>query len=207
MSEQTGNEAKGRSIVAYTDRGRWVKSNVRNLATGAGLAFLATRKGANFLIKTISSTSRGLLMVWGLGNVPALFHMLSTKPLVVVDEEGIRYNLPALGPIELGGFLPWNEIVGLYLADISALQQGKAQKVLCVLPRNKETFLQRGSLVTRKVRGFMNNMVGSPFCILDSGGVTLSPEEILNRIRTSFADKLEEHRIVLGDERKVAMPR
>ena len=75
------------------------------------------------------------------------------------------------------------------------------QRLLCILPKNVDAFLQRYTIMNKTVLALLMMLVGSPFIVPESM-LPLSIDELLARIRTQHADAIHEHGIELREEYK-----
>jgi hypothetical protein len=103
MSEGTEHQP----LIIYIDRGKFLKTNVAIFLLGGGLTILAfapwhhAKGNTNILVWF----ARALLLVWGWFYAPILPWLLFPKPVVMVNDEGISYRPPRIGPFGFGGSL------------------------------------------------------------------------------------------------------
>jgi len=55
--------------------------------------------------RIVAMLSRALLLVWGWFCTPALLWLLYPKPVVIVNDDGISYRPPRMGPFATGSSL------------------------------------------------------------------------------------------------------
>ena len=194
MPEETGHQP----LIIYPDRGKLLKTNGATFLLGGGLAFLAlapwhrARRGTNILVLL----ARALLLIWGWFYVPSLLRLLFPKPVVTVNDEGISYHPPRIGPLAFGGSLAWKQIKALYIGEVTTHQLGRlqTQRFLCVLPRDREAFLQPYTILNKTVLTLISMQVDSPF-VLPEPMISLSVDELLASIRLHYADIISAYEI------------
>lgn len=105
------------------------------------------------------------LFIHGVGIVGMVFFSLTgilgirklfdKKPGLVLNSAGIIDNSSGLA----AGFIPWSEITGAEIYEI------RRQKMLMIMVRNPEEFIQRGNILQRAIVRINSKMCGSPIAI------------------------------------------
>ena len=102
---------------------------------------------------------RGLgLLAIGLFGLLALFlfrKLFDKKPGLVFSDSGIVDNASAVA----AGFIPWSEVIG------SRIFEMPQQKMLIIMVKEPEKYIERGNAVKRKLNQANHNMCGSPISI------------------------------------------
>jgi hypothetical protein len=199
-------EKEHQPIVIYPDRGKHLRANGTTYLLGGGLALLAFTPWhrATAVTRMIVMLSRGLLLVWGWFCIPALARLLFPKPVVTVNDEGISYHPPWIGPFAFGGSLAWEEIKALYAGELAMRRwngRTSIQRFLCILPRDVDAFLRPYTVMNKTVLTMLMMQVSSPF-VLPEAMLPLSIDELLARVRTQYADTIYTHGIELRKEYK-----
>src|SRR5260221_6666225 len=148
--------------------------------------------------------SRALLLVWGWFFIPALLWLLYPKPIVTVNDEGISYRPPRMGPFATGGSLAWEEIQALYIGELAMHRRSgrkSIQRFLCILPKDVDAFLQRYTIMNKTILTIMMMRIGFPFLFPDPM-LPLPIDESLGGFRTKYAEAINEHGIELREESK-----
>ena len=200
------NEQESQPIVIYPDRGKLLRANGTTLLLGGMLALLASVpwRRTNIVARIFAMLSRALLLVWGWFCIPALLWLLYPKPIVTVNDDGISYRPPRMGPFATGGSLAWEEIQALYIGELMMHRRSgrnSIQRFLCILPKNIDAFLQRYTIMNKTILTIMMMQISSPFLVPESM-LPLPIDELLARIRTKYADAIHEHGIELREEYK-----
>lgn len=190
--------AEHQPLIIYIDRGKFLKTNVAIFLLGGGLTFLAfapwhhAKSNTNILVWF----ARALLLVWGWFYAPILPWLLFPKPVVMVNDEGISYRPPRIGPFAFGGSLSWKQIKALYIGEVTTHQIGRifTRRILCVLPRDAEAFLQPYTILNKTVLTFLLMRVGSPFGIPEPI-ISHPVDELLASIRLHYADIISAYEI------------
>ncbi len=192
-------------LVLYAERRKFLKANRATFLLGGGLVLLALapRSRAPLAIRMLALLSRALLFVWGWFCLPALVWLLFPWPVLTVDDEGIQYRPPRMGPFAFGGSLGWEEIQALYVGELVMQGRGRTrvQRFLCVLPKDVEGFLRSYPFLPMTVLSLLKMQVGSPF-VLPGSMLPLSVDALFASIRTRYAEMIQIHRIELRDEYK-----
>ena len=200
------NEKWSQPIVIYPNRGKFLRANSTTLILGGMLALmtLVPWHRANVMAKMLAMLSRALLLVWGWFCIPTLLWLLYPKPVVIVNDDGISYYPPRVGPFATGGSLAWEEIQALYIRDLTmGRRSGRTsiQRFLCILPKDVDAFPQRYTIMNKTILALLMMQVGSPFIVPESM-LPLSIDELLSRICTKYADVIHEYGIELREEYK-----
>ncbi len=56
---------------------------------------------------------------------PALLWLLYPKSIVTVNDDGISYSPPRIGPLATGSSLAWEEIQALYVGELTFLRRNE----------------------------------------------------------------------------------
>jgi hypothetical protein len=122
---------------------------------------------------------------------------------MTVDDEGISYRPPRIGPFAFGGSLTWGEIKALYVGELAMGRRGRTrdQRFLCVLPKDADAFLQPYSFMNKTVLTLLMMQISSPFALPDSM-LPLTIDELFARVRTQYADTIQAYGIELRKEYK-----
>ena len=200
------NEKGSQPIVIYPDRGKFLRANGTTLLLGGMFALLASvpRRRTSIVARIFAMLSRALLLVWGWFCIPALLWLLYPKPIVTVNDDGISYRPPRMGPFATGGSLAWEEIQALYIGELTMHRRSgrkSIQRFLCILPKDVDAFLQRYTTMNKTVLALLMMQVGSPFIVPESM-LPLPIDELLARIRTQYTDAIHEYGIELREEYK-----
>lgn len=200
------NEKESQPIVIYPDRGKFLRANGATLLLGGMLALLASVpwRRTSIVARIFAMLSRALLLVWGWFCIPTLLWLLYSKPLVTVNDDGISYRPPRMGPFATGGSLAWEEIQALYIGELTMHRRSRRksiQRFLCILPKEVDSFLQPYTIMNKTILTLLMMQVGSPFIVPESM-LPLSIDELLARIRTKYADAIHEYEIKLREEYK-----
>ena len=191
-------EMKHQPLILYPDRGKYLKTNGALFLLSAGLTFLAfaPRHRAGGWAKLLILFSRALLLLWGWFYVPGFLRLLFPKPLVTINDSGISYDPPRIGPLSFRSSLAWKGIEALYISELTTRQRGRrsTQRVLCVLPRDVEAFLQPYALLNKTVLTLLLTQAGSPFAIPESV-IPIPVDELLAHVRTHYADVISAYGI------------
>jgi hypothetical protein len=110
-----------------------------------------------FLNKPMYARGLGLLAI-GLFGLLALFlfrKLFDKKPGLVFSDSGIVDNASAVA----AGFIPWSEVIG------SRIFEMPQQKMLIIMVKEPEKYIERGNAVKRKLNQANHNMCGSPISI------------------------------------------
>lgn len=190
-------EIKHQPLIIYPDRGKFLRISGAPFLLGGGLTFLAFVPwyhgvGSNVL----ALLARVLLLIWGWFYIPLLPWFLFPKPVVAITDEGISYSPPRIGPLAFRGELSWKQIKALYITEVTTHQLGRrgTQRVLCVLPKNVEAFLQPYTLRNKTVLTMFLTQFGSPFIIPETF-ISVTVEELLTHIRLYYADAISTYEI------------
>jgi hypothetical protein len=200
------NEKGSQPIDIYPDRGKFLKANVAMLLLGGVLALLASipRRRTNVVTRIFAILSRTLLLVWGWFCIPALLWLLNPKPIVTINDDGISYHPPRMGPFSTGGSLAWEEMQALYIGALTMHHRSgrtTIQRFLCILPKDIDAFLQRYTIMNKTILSLLMMQVGSPF-IIPQTMLPLSSDELKAHIRTQYTDIIHECGIELREEYK-----
>ena len=111
---------------------------------------------------------------------------------------------PRMGPISFSNSLIWQEIQALNICELTMkprIGRKNIQRILCILPKDVETFLQHHTFINMTILVILMNQVGSPSIIPESM-LPLPVNELLARIRTQYADAIHDYGIELRKEFK-----
>jgi hypothetical protein len=200
------NEKASQPIVIYPDRRKLLRANGTTLLLGGMLAILAfvPWRRTSIVARIFALLSRMLLLAWGWFCIPSLLWLLHPKPVVIVNDDGISYHPPRMGPFATGGSLAWEEIQALYISNLTMDRKSgrtSIQRFLCVLPKDADAFLERDTIMNKIILALLMMQVGSPFVVPESM-LPLPIDVLLARIRTNYADAIHEHEIELREEYK-----
>src|SRR6266481_5968077 len=167
------NEKGSQPIVIYPDRGKFLRANGTTLLLGGMFALLASvpRRRTSIVARIFAMLSRALLLVWGWFCIPALLWLLYPKPIVTVNDDGISYRPPRMGPFATGGSLAWEEIQVLYIGELAMHRRSgrkSIQRFLCILPKDVDAFLQRYTTMNKTVLALLMMQISSPFLVPES---------------------------------------
>ncbi len=114
------------------------------------------------------------ILLFSLGFVYPVYRLLSVKPSVIINDEGIFDNASAVGV----GMLKWEEI-----SEVSTYKIGGygGQRVLGIVPKDKETIMERLPFIKRVMMS-MNEELGFPPINIPQINLSISVDELLNRI-------------------------
>ena len=197
------HEQEDQPIIIYPDRKKILRANGTTFLLGGGLALLALApwRSARGVKRALIMFSRASLLAWGWLGIPTLIQLLFPKPIVIVNDEGIFYYSPRMGPFTFSGSLAWREIQALYIGELMMPRRGgptNSQRFLCVLPRDVEAFLRPYTLMSRIVLTWMMRWISSPF-VLPEALLPLSIDELIERVRTQYAATILANEIELRD--------
>jgi hypothetical protein len=197
-------EREPEPIVIYPDKGKFLRTNGATFLFGGGLALLAfvPWHSSRVVMRILVMLSRALLLIWGWFCIPALFWLL--RPVVTVNEKGILYHSPRMGPFAFGGFLAWEEIKALYVGELTMRRlsgRTNIQHFLCILPKDIDAFLRPYTIMNKTVLTLLMMQLGSPFALPELI-LPLSIDELLARILTECGDTISEYGIELRKEYK-----
>lgn len=199
-------EREYQPIVIYPDRGKFLRANGATFLLGGGLALLALAPwhSARIVTRMLVLLSRVLLLVWGWFCISALARLLFPTPVVTINDEGISYHAPRIGPFAFGGSLAWEEIKALYIGELTMYRRGgrtNIQRFLCILPKDIDAFLRPSTVMNKTVLALLMMQVGSPF-VLPEAMLPLPIDELLAHIRTQYAGTIHTYGIELRKEYK-----
>lgn len=95
------------------------------------------------------------IVVFGLMGAFFARKFFDKKPGLILDSSGITDNASAAA----AGFIPWSDVTGTGVFEMSGA------KMLVVMVREPENYVERGNAVKRKLNKANFNMVGSPISI------------------------------------------
>ena len=201
-------DAETREIIIYPAKMKMLKTNARSLLPGILLVFpaVAYRRSTKLVARIISVVARGLLFIGGLLFLPTLYWLLLVKPMVRVNAQGISYNAPWTVFLNFSASITWEEIAALYISELTMSRRGRSgtYRLLCVLPKDLESFLRRYKLLNMTVRVIVMKATDTPFMIPDTM-LPVTADELLSRIREQYADEIQAHGIELREVHKTSL--
>lgn len=95
------------------------------------------------------------IAIFGFFGFSAIKQFLNKKPGLIFNSTGIVDNASAAA----AGFIPWSDVLGSHIFEM------QGQKMLVIMVRNPQKYIDRGGAVKRKLNKANFNMAGSPISI------------------------------------------
>ncbi len=132
-----------------------------------------------------------------------LYMPQKTHPSVVVNEEGITYNLPVAPLLRFHGSISWPQIAALYPGEFTTQRRGvpETSYYLAIIPRDVLSFIKStySSPIKRIMAGGQVQMYGGPLNIFQRF-IPIPTESLFSQIVAQYRDKIDMYGIKMEKE-------
>lgn len=194
-------------MAIYQSRGALYKAAWPALLGGlAGIPVLLYWQRKKRVFKAASIITGILLPVWETQFVPAVSRLMFPRPLLSVTDQGIDYRPMSPWYLTLRMSMRWEEMAAMYVDELTV--RGKKRTVthrlLCILPKDQETFLRQHKLVSprRLLLLVVMSRTGSPFLIPERLVLPHTLDGILSQICQHFEAYIQANQVEIRAPQK-----